>query len=264
MWMSKTSLLAEDPPNAHQLAAISQPSFGSTLPLNLSPVGSLCFAERVSCKLIFFKQLTGLIQALSPAWAARGPESNVAAVPKRADASAVATQTQGMNVIITPGGSSGSTNGVGEKIEPRLRVPLAYSSLQPQKNTTTESGAEEGDTQDNQREKGYIVGAAFRDPGFEEPGTRPPLEDPPIFLMENVSLSPLLRTRKPVQATLSALTAQLQKTAIEYCSNHQLNCSEEHALQTAISLALRTSTVASMFRRFSASLSAVEVGFSLH
>ncbi|CDJ62430.1 hypothetical protein, conserved [Eimeria necatrix] len=76
--------------------------------------------------------------------------------------------------------------------------------------------------------------------------------------MQNVSILPP-QARKPISSAYRQFTSQMQKAAVEYCTTNNLNCSEQHALQTAISVALRTSPAASMFRQISASLSAVEV-----
>lgn len=107
------------------------------------------------------------------------------------------------------------------------------------------------------RGDGFIVGAAYSGPDFQprEPVT---IGEPPIFAMQNVSILPP-QARKPISSAYRQFTSQMQKAAVEYCTTNNLNCSEQHALQTAISVALRTSPAASMFRQISASLSAVEV-----
>ncbi|CDJ47234.1 hypothetical protein, conserved [Eimeria brunetti] len=75
--------------------------------------------------------------------------------------------------------------------------------------------------------------------------------------MQNISLLPP-QARKPISLAVRQFSAQMQKAAVDYCTTNNLNCSEQHALETAISVALRTSPTASMFRQISASLSAVE------
>lgn len=108
-----------------------------------------------------------------------------------------------------------------------------------------------------QRRDGYIVGEEYSGPGFQ-PADQVILEDPPLFAMQNISLLPP-QARKPINLAVRQFTAQMQRAAVEYCTANNLNCSEQHALETAISVALRTSPTASMFRQISASLSAMEV-----
>ncbi|CDJ57192.1 hypothetical protein, conserved [Eimeria maxima] len=107
-----------------------------------------------------------------------------------------------------------------------------------------------------QRRDGYIVGEEYSGPGFQ-PADQVILEDPPLFAMQNISLLPP-QARKPINLAVRQFTAQMQRAAVEYCTANNLNCSEQHALETAISVALRTSPTASMFRQISASLSAME------
>ncbi|CDI86476.1 hypothetical protein, conserved [Eimeria praecox] len=106
------------------------------------------------------------------------------------------------------------------------------------------------------RRDGYIIGAEYSGPEFQ-PAAQVTLEDPPLFAMQNISLLPP-QARKPINLAVRQFSAQMQKAAAEYCTANNLNCTEQHALETAISVALRTSPTASMFRQISASLSAME------
>ncbi|KAL8275843.1 hypothetical protein Esti_000406 [Eimeria stiedai] len=155
-----------------------------------------------------------------------------------------------------PSSGKAKTPNTDEKATPRLTPssPQTSEVVSWSKAMMNDQEAEEF-----RRGEGYIIGAAYSGPEFQ-PQQPIPLEDPPIFAMENVSLLPILRTRKPINQALAKLTSQLRKTAVDYCAAQQLNCNEEQALQTAISVSIRTSPVASMLRQISASLSAVEVG----
>ncbi|XP_026191695.1 uncharacterized protein LOC34623855 [Cyclospora cayetanensis] len=120
------------------------------------------------------------------------------------------------------------------------------------KETATSQAMEE----QSQREVGYIVGSAYSGPEFRLQET-PAFEKPPVFAMQNITLLPD-QYRKPIAAALRSFTARMQEAAVEYCKKNHLNCTQEEALHTAISVAIRTSPVASMFRQISASLSALE------
>lgn len=114
------------------------------------------------------------------------------------------------------------------------------------------------ESEDAKRGEGFILGTAYSGPDFR-PSVTPSLEKAPTFVVDNVSLLPILMEKKPVKAALQALTWHMQEGAVAYCKAQRLNCNDKTALRTAISVALRTSAVASMLRQFSASLSAVEV-----
>ncbi|KAL8453093.1 hypothetical protein Emed_000963 [Eimeria media] len=159
----------------------------------------------------------------------------------------------------TPDGvaSSGKARAPRAKEKARPRLPTPSSPPSSEVESWSKQMMNEEETEDFQRGEGYIIGAAYSGPEFH-PHQPVQFEDPPIFAMENVSLSPILRTRKPINQALAQLTSLLRKNAVDYCAAQQLNCNEEHALQTAISVSIRTSPVASMLRQISASLSAVE------
>lgn len=206
----------------------------------------------------------GFLRAQPTAWLGSGSEASLGA--------AVTNNSQTNMMIVS---TSERTNGVKRRriensmpklpflVDPEGAPPVPSKDSSESNAFAMERGTE-GPRQakaieDFQTGEGYVVGAAYSGPEFQPPGHSLPFEEPPIFAMENISLLPLLQTRKPVRAALSTLTGQIQKTAVEYCVVNRLNCSEEQALQTAISVALRTSPVASAFRQISASLSAVEV-----
>lgn len=145
-----------------------------------------------------------------------------------------------------------------------IQLPLVPGLRVPREQWTSdgaihsiEQAATPAEDEELQRRDGYIVGEEYSGPEFQPP-EQVQLEEPPLFAMQNVSLLPP-QARKPINMAVRQFTAQMQRAAVEYCTANNLNCNEQHALETAISVALRTSPTASMFRQISASLSAVEV-----
>lgn len=261
-WIHTSDSTRESPLNRFPLAMPEPFTVASTLsqrsvtegsiPLQLALLGGSHANPQAS------KQMASFPDVKPHAWLWSGPGAS-GLVPTVQDAEAL------LMPVSVAEDTKGANSRDAEWSKPQLSISassgksLLFRSQAP--GTSPDSTVTTANQMEELRREGYIEGAAYSGPEFIPPARSVPLEEPPVFEMENVPLLSLLQTRKPVNAALFALTQQIRQAAVEYCTVNQLNCSEEHALQTAVSVALRTSTVASLLRQISASLSVVEVGF---
>lgn len=153
--------------------------------------------------------------------------------------------------------SSGHPTDINEVAKPSSRSHMEHGM-----DYTQLSGEETSqlDTSSHKRESGYIQGDAFVSPGFHLARSNPVLAEPlPVFEANNISLYPIFKTKKPVEAALMVGSAEISRQAMLYCKKHKLECNEQTAMQSILRFVTQKSPLAHLMHQVSSSLDAVEV-----